>query len=83
MEDKKFIILSMEAYENLLNYLGSTQTYNNVAKLISDTVQEAAQNSKVFRVEPNLQGIEVPKANPEAGKLSVVKDEQVEEVDAE
>ena len=62
MENRN-VILSVKVYENLLNYLGNTQVYNNVAQLISDTVRDANENAKVFTVTSIPQDMSQPNSD--------------------
>lgn len=62
MGEKTHVILSIKAYEDVLNYLSTTQIYGNIAQLISELVNDANANTQnltiVTKVEP---------ASPEAG----------------
>jgi hypothetical protein len=85
MENSNYVILSTQAYENLLNYLGTTQVYNNVAKLISETVNDVARNSVNFSVEAKLIADSPETANEapvEKAKMEIVEDTLEEEVEA-
>lgn len=70
MGEKTHVILSVKAYEDVLNYLSTTQVYGNVAQLISELVNNANENTKNFSIVAN----NMPE-NPEMAKsgLQVAK----------
>lgn len=75
MENSNHVILSTEAYENLLNYLGTTQVYNNVAKLISETVNNVAANSRHYTIQLKRDATSPETAEPKAEDLKIVPKE--------
>lgn len=46
MEEKIYVVLTSNVYDEVLNYLSKTQTYENVAKLISEVVNDVNVNSQ-------------------------------------
>ena len=49
MQENTHVVISSKRYEEVLNFL-STQSYNEVAQLISSVVQDASTNGQAFDV---------------------------------
>jgi len=50
MDNTQHVVLTIKSYENILNYLSTTQIYKNVAQLISELVNDVNDNSKTLIV---------------------------------
>ena len=73
MEESKQVIMSFKAYEALLSYLGTTQLYNDVAELISETVSDIRVNMNEFSIVSKASLLAAAPA-PAKAELRVVKD---------
>jgi hypothetical protein len=77
MNETIHVVMAIKQYEEILNYLSTTQIYGNVAKLIAETVNDVNANLQSLEVLPISRPMSATPVANQSPELKVVKNADI------